>query len=93
MKTLNPFPTSEYISPEFFCDRKAELQQIIDSIDSQRNITIISRRRLGKTALIKHCFHHLKKRKDLSLHYFDIYATRNWNEFINMLSTALIGYL
>jgi uncharacterized protein len=92
MKTMNPFPTSEYISPEFFCDREAELKQIIDSIDSQRNITIISRRRLGKTALIKHCFHHLKNRKDLSLHYFDIYATRNLHEFINILSTALIGY-
>jgi uncharacterized protein len=92
MKTLNPFPTSEYISPEFFCDRETELQQIIDSIDNQRNITIISRRRLGKTALIKHCFYHLKKRNDLSLHYFDIYATGNLHEFINMLSTALIGY-
>lgn len=92
MKALNPFPTSEYISPEFFCDRETELQQIIDSIDNQRNITIISRRRLGKTALIKHCFHHLKKRKDLSLHYFDIYATGNLHEFINMLSIALIGY-
>ena len=92
MKTLNPFPTSEYISPEFFCDRETELQQIIDSIDNQRNITIISRRRLGKTALIKHCFYHLKKRNDLSLHYFDIYATGNLHEFINMLSTSLIGY-
>lgn len=92
MKTMNPFPTSEYISAEYFCDRESELKQIVDSIDSQRNITIISRRRLGKTALIKHCFHHLKKRKDLSLHYFDIYATRDLHEFINILSSALIGY-
>lgn len=92
MKTLNPFPTSEYILPEYFCDRESELKQIIDSIDSQRNITIVSRRRLGKTALIKHCFQHLKKRKDISLHYFDIYATSNLHEFINVLSTALIGY-
>lgn len=92
MKTPNPFPTSEYISPEFFCDRETELKQIIDSIENQRNITIISRRRLGKTALIKHSFYHLKKRKDLSLHYFDIYATGNLHEFINVLSAALIGY-
>ncbi|MEI6749195.1 MAG: AAA family ATPase [Bacteroidales bacterium] len=92
MKVLNPFPTAEYISPQYFCDRKEELQQIADVIDNQRNITIISRRRLGKTALIRHCFHHLKGRKDLSLHYFDIYATRNLHEFINVLSTALIGY-
>ncbi len=92
MKTVNPFPIIEYISPEYFCDRENELKQLIDSIDNQRNITIISRRRLGKTALIKHCFYHLRKREDLSLHYFDIYATRNLNEFINLLASALIGY-
>jgi uncharacterized protein len=92
MKQINPFPTIEYISPEYFCDREAELQQIIESIDNQRNITIISRRRLGKTALIRHCFYQLKKRKDISLHYFDIYSTRNLHEFINLLSTALVGY-
>lgn len=92
MKPLNPFPTIEYISPEYFCDRETELQQIIESVENQRNITIVSRRRLGKTALIRHGFYQLKKRKDLSLHYFDIYATRNLPEFINMLSTALVGY-
>jgi AAA+ ATPase superfamily predicted ATPase len=92
MKPHNPFPTFEYISPEYFCDREAELQQIIESVDNQRNITIVSRRRLGKTALIRHSFYQLKKRKDLSLHYFDIYATRNLHDFINMLSTALVGY-
>ncbi|NOU45934.1 MAG: ATP-binding protein [Bacteroidales bacterium] len=92
MKAINPFQTVEYISPEYFCDRDAELQQIINSIDNQRNLTIVSQRRLGKTALIKHSFHHLKKRKDLSLHYFDIYATQNLAEFINVLSSSLIGY-
>lgn len=92
MKALNPFPLTDYLSPEYFCDRESELQQIIDSIDNQRNITLISRRRLGKTALIRHCFYNLGKRKDLSLHYFDIYSTRNLQDFINMLSTALVGY-
>ncbi len=92
MKAINPFQTVEYISPEYFCDRESELDQIVDSINNQRNITIVSQRRLGKTALIKHCFYHLKKRKDLSLHYFDIYATRNLAEFINVLSSSLIGY-
>ena len=92
MKTMSPFPAAGYMSAEYFCDRESGLRQIVDFIDSQRNITIISRRRLGKTALIKHCFHHLKKRKDLSLHYFDIYATRDLHEFINILSSALIGY-
>jgi AAA+ ATPase superfamily predicted ATPase len=92
MAILNPFPTIEYISPDYFCDREEEQKQIVESIENQRNLTIVSRRRLGKTALIKHCFYLLKDRKDLSLHYFDIYATQSLSEFINLFSVSLLGY-
>lgn len=92
MSTVNPFPTSEYISPEYFCDREVETQTIFNAIDNQRNITLISSRRMGKTALIKHCFYLLKSRKDLSVHYFDIYSTQNLQGFINLLASSLIGY-
>jgi len=92
MKNINPFPTVEYISPELFCDRESELNQMVEVIDNQRHLVLISRRRMGKTALIQHCFQHLKTRKELSFHYFDIYATRNLNDFVNMLATSLIGY-
>lgn len=91
MEKTNPFPTIEYISPEYFCDRDEEQKQIIESIENKRNLTLVSRRRLGKTALIKHCFYLLRERKDLSLHYFDIYATQNLHEFINLFSASLIG--
>jgi uncharacterized protein len=92
MKNVNPFPTVEYISPDLFCDRESELKQMVEVIDNQRNLVLISRRRMGKTALIQHCFQHLKGRKELSFHYFDIYATRDLKDFVNMLATSLIGY-
>lgn len=92
MKNVNPFPTVEYIGAEYFCDREPELKQMVEVIENQRNIVLISRRRMGKTALIQHCFQHIKSRKELSLHYFDIYASRDLNDFVNMLATSLIGY-
>jgi len=92
MKDINPFSTRDYISPNYFCNRQAELKQLIDAIDNQKNTTIVSQRRLGKTALIKHCFNTLQNRKDVSLHYFDIYSTQNLREFTNQLSTSLLGY-
>lgn len=92
MKPLNPFPTTDYISPEYFCDREEEQKQLVDAVINHRNITVVSRRRLGKTALIKHCFHLLKERNGLSLHFFDIYATQNLNDFINLFAVSLLGY-
>ncbi|MDN5349793.1 MAG: uncharacterized protein PWQ54_1189 [Bacteroidales bacterium] len=92
MTTKNPFPTVEYISPEYFCDRAEEQKKINEAITNQRNMTLVSRRRLGKTALIKHCFQLLNEKEPYSLHYFDIYATQNLNDFINLLSTSLVGY-
>lgn len=92
MTTINPFPTVDYISPAFFCDREEEQKQVIESITNHRNITIVSQRRLGKTALIKHCFHMLKSNDSFSLHFFDIYATQNLSDFVNLFAVSLVGY-
>lgn len=92
MTTINPFPTVDYISPDYFCDREEEQKQIIESITNHRNITVVSRRRLGKTALIKHCFHIYKSNNAFSLHFFDIYATQNLGDFVNLFAVSLLGY-
>jgi len=53
---VNPFIASGYVSPEYFCDRKEETQQLIKEIKNGNNLALISTRRMGKTGLIKHCF-------------------------------------
>lgn len=89
---LNPFPTRDYIGPEYFCDRRHEMEQLLSAIENQRHITLISQRKMGKTALIKHLFYTLNKRNDISVHYFDIYPTQNLKDFTNQLCNSLIGY-
>lgn len=89
---LNPFPTRDYIGPEYFCDRISEMDQLLLAIKNQRHTTLISQRKIGKTALIKHLFHTLNTKNDVSVHYFDIYPTQNLKDFTNQLCNSLIGY-
>ena len=52
----NPFIINGYISPTYFCDRKAESEMLIRQITNGNNTALISTRRMGKTGLIRHCF-------------------------------------
>ncbi len=63
MKNINPFIIGRYLSSEYFCNRKHETQRIVNAIENQRNLTLISHRRLGKTGLILHTFEHLRQKK------------------------------
>jgi len=87
-KYMNLFLLNGYISPEYFCDRDNETKWIIDNLMNNANISIFAPRRIGKSALIKHCFYHLKREKYLCL-YIDIYSTQNMNEFVNTLANSI----
>ena len=57
MKLNNPFIISnEYVSAEYFCDRKFETKVLTDNILNGRNTVLISIRRMGKSGLISHSF-------------------------------------
>lgn len=86
----NPFVLSGYKSPEYFCDRALETKRLISSIDNQRNVTLISPRRIGKTGLLLHVINQLSKNKSLVPIYFDIMGTTSLNEFAEVFSNAVI---
>lgn len=88
---MNPFLVTGYISPEYFCDRQNETKRLIDSITNNRNVTLFSRRRIGKTALIHHVFYNLKKNKSFKLLYVDLYSTNDLKEFTEVLAKAIWG--
>ncbi len=37
----NPFVTSGYVSPEYFCDRRQESEQLIGEIGNGNNLALI----------------------------------------------------
>lgn len=86
---MNPFVLNNYLSPEFFCDREHEMELLLKNIESRSNTAIFSQRRMGKTALVKHVFHFLGKKKGIIPIYLDIYPTSSLKEFSDALSTAI----
>jgi len=90
---MNPFIITGYNSPAYFCNRKKELESLLNAVENNRHVTLFSIRKLGKTGLIHHLFYHLKKDKEISTFYIDIMPTRSLAEFVNVLGTAIIGKL
>ncbi|MDR2232273.1 MAG: ATP-binding protein [Tannerella sp.] len=91
-KSNNPFFVSRYGGPEYFCDREAETEKIISALRNDRNISLISPRRFGKTGLIHHVFHRLKEENnDVFCFYCDIFATQNLHEFVQFFGKTVVG--
>lgn len=91
-KYINPFPVLDYYSPKCFCNRNKELNILLKAYKNNRNILLTSIRRLGKTALIKHLFYHIKqdKTQKIKLLYFDILKTQNMSDFVKEFGNKLI---
>lgn len=87
---MNPFVLKDYAGPDYFCDRNQETNRIINAIENQRNLTLSSIRKMGKTGLIHHVFNQLNKTNQIDTIYLDIYYTESLNGFINKFGSALL---
>ncbi len=89
---VNPFICQGYEGSKYFCDRGEETKKILSSLYNGRNVTLISPRRLGKTGMIWHAFHHIQsENKDAVCIYIDIFSTQNQHEFVDMFGAAVIN--
>lgn len=90
----NPFVIYGYKGAEYFCDRKEETKLIISALENERNVVLISPRRIGKTGLIHHVFGNIHdKTPDTRCFYMDINATKDLGQFIQLLAKTVIGKL
>ncbi|MBN2836748.1 MAG: ATP-binding protein [Candidatus Delongbacteria bacterium] len=88
----NPFLISGYFSPEYFCDRIDETTKIISALDNDRNISLISPRRFGKTGLVQHVFDAIRHKDEHVLCiYMDIYSTQNLNDFVKVFAEEVLS--
>ena len=95
MATLNnPFVIYGYKGSEYFCDREEETEKMISALHNERNVTLVSPRRMGKTGLVKHVFAKMEKQdKDIKCFYLDIYPAKNLDQMVGMLGSEIIGNL
>lgn len=91
-KLKNPFVIYGYKGAEYFCDRKEETERLVTALENERNVVLISPRRVGKTGLIHHVFERIgKKEQGARCFYMDINATRNMSQFIQLLAKTVVG--
>lgn len=94
LKPNNPFLISEYLSPEYFCDRQQETTELLDNLHNGWSITMIAPRRMGKTGLIKNAFYLLHgQHPDIHTYYIDIMGTQSLNDLIQLLGSTVLGTL
>ncbi len=91
---LNPFLVSGYHSPKYFCDREEEAEKIISALNNDRNLSLISPRRIGKTGLIHHVFHLLREKdRNIRCFYIDIFPTQSLSDFVSLFAKTVLGEL
>lgn len=90
-KPTNPFLVKGYISEEYFCNRKQELDMLVKNIENGIDTTLISPRRYGKTGLLLRLDDYLKEMKcKVDYIYTDIYASRSLDDFTKLLAEAIL---
>jgi AAA+ ATPase superfamily predicted ATPase len=93
-KLNNPFLVAGYHSPAYFCDREQETGKIISALSNNRNISLISPRRIGKTGLIHHVFYRMREQdKKIRCFYMDIFSTQNLHDFVTLFGKTVLGEL
>lgn len=92
-KIKNPFVIGGYVSSEYFCDREVESAELVGAFLNERNMVIVSPRRMGKTGLIEHCFNKQEIVKEYYTFFIDIYATGTLRELVFTLGKAIFETL
>ncbi len=88
-RLANPFPLIGYNGPAYFCDRERELTSLIEAIHNGRNVTMIARRRIGKSALLEHLRFTLDQNELWIILYIDLMKTSSALDLYKLLAKAL----
>ncbi len=84
----NPFKFDVEVDGKFFCGRVDDIDEVTDYIENQTNLIMFSKRRIGKSSLIKEIFKNKLDKSILSSHV-DIYAVSNIRELYEYLKNGI----
>ncbi len=89
----NPFITSGYEGPAYFCDREEETKNLTQLLTNGNNVVLMSPRRMGKTGLLYHTFQQKDIQKAWHTFVIDIYSTKNLNDMVAEMGKAMLNTL
>lgn len=90
----NPFILGHRINRPYFCDRVAEQEQLTKAVINDRNVVLLSPRRMGKTSLINISLDDSEEIHDNYQTFFiDILQTNSLSEFTYLLGKAVFNAL
>ena len=87
MYNMNPFIVSGFEGPEYFCNRKSEINKLREAFDNRRNITMFSLRRMGKSALVKYHFEIIKRYADCI--YSDLFPAQSFEDMTELIAKSI----
>lgn len=74
MEYVNPFQFEGVVTGHDFCDRKDDIDALLEYINSGNNVIISMKRRVGKSSLIKEIFENRLMKSRVLSGYVDIYS-------------------
>ena len=87
----NPFVTSGYDGPEYFCDREEETAKLVRLLTNGNDVVLMSPRRMGKTGLLYHTFQQEEIANAYHTFIIDIYSTKNLNELVAEMGKVMLN--
>lgn len=85
---MNPFLLTGYRGPDTFCDRRDEIDRLVRASAGGVNVTMISLRRMGKSALVEHFFHR-QRRRGIACVSVDCQPTRSVADLADAIASAM----
>jgi AAA+ ATPase superfamily predicted ATPase len=80
------------VSGETFCDREAEIRELVQDIRSKQHAIVFSQRRMGKTSLVTKVLEQARSRGSIPV-FLDLYPISTLAEFIDKYARAIAGAL
>jgi len=84
----NPFKFDVEVSGSFFCGREDTIKEVLTHIENETNLIMFSKRRIGKSSLIKEIFEN-RLDNDVLRSHIDIYAISNERELYEYLKEGI----
>ncbi|MBI5300286.1 MAG: ATP-binding protein [Deltaproteobacteria bacterium] len=84
----NPFIFGEKVGGKTFCNRKAEIKELLRDIEDGQNLIIFSPRRYGKTSLVQTILSLAEKRGVVCV-YADLFSALTEADFARLLARAV----